>query len=131
VLNDNELTGTVPSSLGSMILLQTLELHTNQLDGPIPPEFGGLLSLRKCHCNRFGRRNCSMCISHDFNHFVCSGFIETLTLDGNFMSGRAPQSVCALRDAQLEEFFVDCPSGSGGQLEGIICSIPDCCTECL
>ncbi|KAL3923504.1 MAG: hypothetical protein SGILL_001618, partial [Bacillariaceae sp.] len=101
-LNDNAFTGTVPSSLGSLILLETLQLHINRLMGSIPPEFAGLFSLR------------------------------SLTFDGNFMNGRAPEGVCALRDVQLDEFIVDCPSQSNQDtLQGIICSVPDCCTECL
>jgi hypothetical protein len=48
------------------------------------------------------------------------------------MSGRAPDGVCALRDAGLVEFVVDCPSQVGqSQVAGIICDIPECCTECL
>jgi hypothetical protein len=48
------------------------------------------------------------------------------------MDGRAPEGVCALRDQQLEQFVVDCPElVADSQTVGIICSIPDCCTECL
>jgi hypothetical protein len=48
------------------------------------------------------------------------------------MNGRAPEDVCALRDVQLDEFVVDCPTlTSGDEVVGIICNVPDCCTECL
>jgi len=58
--------------------------------------------------------------------------IGTLKFDGNVMDGRAPFSVCALRDFSLEEFVVDCPTLVGqNKVEGIICSIPDCCTNCV
>ena len=57
---------------------------------------------------------------------------ETLTLDGNFMAGRAPSEVCGLRSEKLDEFIVDCPdSASNGVLTGTICDIPRCCTECI
>ena len=48
------------------------------------------------------------------------------------MSGRVPNGVCALRDAELDKLIVDCPTLVGqSQVDGIICSVPDCCTECL
>ncbi|KAG7366335.1 RHS repeat-associated core domain containing protein [Nitzschia inconspicua] len=101
-LSNNDFTGIVPGSLSSLFLLEELQLHTNSLVGTIPGSFGNLANLR------------------------------TLTLDGNLMNGRAPDDVCALRDVQLNDFVVDCPTQtSGGQVLGIICSVPDCCTECL
>jgi hypothetical protein len=49
------------------------------------------------------------------------------------MNGRVPNGVCDLRDAALNKFVVDCPTliGESQVVDGIICSIPDCCTECL
>ena len=37
--------GTIPTSLGGLLKLQTLNLRYNQLVGPIPTSFGGLSSL--------------------------------------------------------------------------------------
>ncbi|MEP7344079.1 MAG: hypothetical protein ABI877_02370 [Gemmatimonadaceae bacterium] len=45
-LPDNHLTGTIPSSLGSMTDLRELWLSVNQLTGGIPASLGSLTSLR-------------------------------------------------------------------------------------
>ena len=48
------------------------------------------------------------------------------------MDGRAPSGVCALRGAQLNKFVVDCPILIGdSRVNGIICIVPNCCTECF
>ena len=44
-----ELTGTIPSELGSLANLQELALLGNQLTGAIPPELGSLANLRGLH----------------------------------------------------------------------------------
>jgi Leucine-rich repeat (LRR) protein len=101
-LDGNVLTGMIPSELGLLTSIQELKLHDNEIYGTIPDEFGNLLE------------------------------IETLTFDNTFMDGRVPDGVCALRNAELNKLIVDCPTLVGqSQVDGIICSIPDCCTECL
>ena len=44
-LSDNQLTGVIPTELGSLANLRSLELRDNQLTGEIPPELGGLSNL--------------------------------------------------------------------------------------
>ena len=46
-LSFNQLTGTIPSSLGNLANLETLDLSFNQLSGSIPPELGNLANLRE------------------------------------------------------------------------------------
>jgi len=46
-LNNNNLTGTIPSELGGLSSLQHLNLINNSLTGTIPSELGGLSSLTK------------------------------------------------------------------------------------
>ena len=46
-LNDNELTGSIPSELGSLTNLKELFLSRNQLTGTIPPELSNLPNLDK------------------------------------------------------------------------------------
>ena len=41
----NNLTGTIPSSLGDLSSLNNIDLHGNQLSGGIPPELGNLSNL--------------------------------------------------------------------------------------
>ena len=57
---------------------------------------------------------------------------ETLTLDGNFLTGRAPAEICNLRNDNLTKLTVGCPQQVNSVLiSGIICSIPSCCTQCF
>jgi len=101
-LNGNILTGTIPSTLGKLTSIQELRLDDNELYGMIPQEFENFLK------------------------------IQTLTFDNTFMDGRVPSGVCALRNADLTKLVVDCPTLVGeSQVDGIICSIPECCTECI
>ena len=46
-LSDNQLTGEVPTELGSLANLQELYLDDNQLTGEIPAELGGLANLQR------------------------------------------------------------------------------------
>ena len=46
-LGFNQLSGTIPSAIGSLAKLEILELRDNQLSGTIPVELGGLSQLRK------------------------------------------------------------------------------------
>ena len=46
-LSFNQLTGTIPSSLGNLANLQELELWGNELTGSIPPELGDLANLQE------------------------------------------------------------------------------------
>jgi Leucine-rich repeat (LRR) protein len=45
-LDDNQLSGTIPSELGNLSNLWSLYLDHNQLNGPIPSELGSLSNLR-------------------------------------------------------------------------------------
>ena len=45
-LNNNRLTGPIPSELGNLSSLTDMSLYNNRLTGPIPSELGGLSSLR-------------------------------------------------------------------------------------
>ena len=44
-LDDNQLTGSIPTELGDLASLTNLGLGNNQLTGSIPTEFGDLASL--------------------------------------------------------------------------------------
>ncbi len=44
-VDNNQLIGTIPTEIGDLINLTTLQLSGNQLTGPIPPEIGNLTNL--------------------------------------------------------------------------------------
>ncbi|MBO1347337.1 MAG: putative Ig domain-containing protein [Hormoscilla sp. GUM202] len=50
-MSDNALSGTIPSELGSLSELQTLELNDNDLSGTIPSELGELSNLSRLQLN--------------------------------------------------------------------------------
>ena len=50
-LRDNELTGSIPAELGNLTNLERLELHRNRLTGSIPPSLGNLADLRLLYLN--------------------------------------------------------------------------------
>ena len=47
LLNDNGVTGTIPSELGLLTMLTTLLLNGNELSGVVPSEVGDLILLGK------------------------------------------------------------------------------------
>ena len=47
MLNDNQLSGSIPAEFGQLAKLRILRLYGNQLSGGIPPELGELEQLRE------------------------------------------------------------------------------------
>ncbi|CAI7859777.1 unnamed protein product [Closterium sp. NIES-53] len=43
----NQLSGPIPTSIGSLATLTYLDLSSNQLSGPIPEEIGAMLALTR------------------------------------------------------------------------------------
>lgn len=125
-LNKNNLRGIIPSSFGLLSNLENLNLNENSLSGTVPSEIGQLSSLQKLHLDS---NRLAGTIPEELENLV---EIKSMTFDGNFMDGRAPSGVCDLRDAKLDKFVVDCPIlVAESRVNGIICSIPGCCTECV
>lgn len=125
-LSNNSIRGTIPSSLSLLMNLKNLSFNENDLTGTIPSELGLLSSLQEL---QFHANNFSGTVPDEFRNLLK---IRTLTFDNNFLNGRVPDGVCALRDAELNKFIVDCPTLAGeSRVNGIICSVPDCCTKCL
>ncbi len=50
-MEDNQLTGSIPAELGNLTLLTELDLMNNQLSGSIPAEFGVLVNLEVLELN--------------------------------------------------------------------------------
>jgi hypothetical protein len=87
--SNNSLTGTLPVSLGSTPLLNTLRLSYNQLDGTIPSTFmSSLTSLQNCNID-FNFFHCSQ--TDDINHlFDGNPLLKGLGISHNSFSGEFP-----------------------------------------
>lgn len=87
VLDNNNLTGTVPDSIEDLNALVRLDLGDNNLFGTIPPEIGTINSLMRVYLD-----------SNDFTGGIPSSFgnlpnLERLYLDHNNLTGTLPITV--------------------------------------
>jgi len=62
-------------------------------------------------------------------------WLEVMRLESNRLEDRVTDEVCSLRDESLSVFVVDCPveikGDSGTETIGVVCKVPECCTECI
>ncbi|MCB2197308.1 MAG: leucine-rich repeat domain-containing protein, partial [Bacteroidetes bacterium] len=87
-LENNNLSGTIPSELGNLTSLQELWLGYNNLSGPIPPELGNLTSLT--YLVLWYNYNLSGTIPSELGNLSS---LQFLILDGNQLSGTIPSSL--------------------------------------
>ena len=61
--------------------------------------------------------------------------LETIHLEENRLEDRVADEICDLRQDLLNVFVVDCPleirGTSGIETFGVVCAVPECCTECI
>ncbi|KAJ4961387.1 hypothetical protein NE237_021297 [Protea cynaroides] len=51
-LNDNHLTGRIPSNIGNLVSLRRMSLANNRLEGPIPSTLGNVLSVTEIYLDK-------------------------------------------------------------------------------
>ena len=86
-LSGNELSGSIPSSLGNLANLQWLWLYDNDLSGAIPPSLGDLANLQSLYL-----------YDNDLSGAIPSSLgnlanLQYLRLEGNDLSGAIPSSL--------------------------------------
>lgn len=98
-LTNNQLTGSIPSSIGNLTILTSLHLARNQLNGSIPPEIWGMnnLTVLNLGTNQFSG-SIPSAISNLTN-------LVSLALDNNRLNGSIPPSIGNL--AHLDEMYLD------------------------
>ena len=83
-LSDNQLTGAIPTELGSLTNLEVLSLWGNQLTGPIPAELGSLTNLEQLGLSQ---NQLAGPIPSALSRLTS---LEALSLWGNELSGEIP-----------------------------------------
>ncbi len=112
-LNDNQLSGSIPSSLGNLANLRNLFLNHNQLSGSIPPSLGNLAKLEWLYLEN---NRLSGSIPSSLGSLANLKF---LTVQFNELSGSIPSSLGSLAnlrvlEAQFNELSGSIPSSLGG-----------------
>ena len=97
-LSNNELSGPIPSALGSLANLETLNLGSNALNGPIPAALGSLANLQRLE---LGVNALSGPIPSALGSLAN---LESLNLTVNALSGPIPSALGSL--ANLEVLYL-------------------------
>jgi len=125
----NQLRSIIPSELGNLANLVKLDLGHNFLDGQIPDTIGNIQTLEQIRLN---------------NNLLQGGIpvsfgnlssLEIMRLEANRLEDRVADEICDLRENFLSNFVVDCPveikGDSGIEIFGVVCKVPECCTNCV
>jgi Leucine-rich repeat (LRR) protein len=118
-LDDNKITGTIPTEIGLLTELASISLTNATLRGPIPTELGKLSGLRRLwlYSNKL-----TGSIPAELNHL--SG-LEVLQVHNNSLNGAMPQGICSIIDKSPYEF----KSLTSDCVTKVTCD-SSCCTEC-
>lgn len=111
LLYQNSLSGPIPDSLGSLRVLYTLDLSNNELSGPIPSSLGSSSNLRSINLSN---NNLTGPIPESFVSFT---FLKTLFLYQNNLSGPIPEFLSSL--AYLEKLDLSNNNFTGSIPEGL------------
>jgi hypothetical protein len=85
-ISDNAFCGTIPESIGELVLLLGLNMSHNALEGPILAQFGSLKQLESLDLS-------SNELSGEIPEELASlNFLSTLNLSYNMLAGRIPES---------------------------------------
>ncbi|HSS79374.1 MAG TPA: pre-peptidase C-terminal domain-containing protein [Thermoanaerobaculia bacterium] len=107
LLSNNNLTGSLPSAVGSFPGLQSLEAESNSLTGALPHQIGLLVNLRTL---RLGLNEISGALPSELGNIIP---LETLGLSFNHFSGSLPAGLGNLAHLQILDL-------SANQLTGAV-----------
>lgn len=119
-LDGNDITGTIPTEIGSLTSLASFSVANASLRGPIPSEIGNLAQLRRLW---LFENELTGQIPQELNELK---LLEVLELHKNDLIGNMPEGVCsAVKDSDYE--FKSLTSDCSGQ---VTCD-KLCCTQCF
>jgi len=98
-LYNNELTGSIPTEIGLLTMLQILDLYINELTGSIPTEIGLLTMLDELYLDG---NQLTGSIPTEIGLLT---MLEYLYLDGNQLTGSIPTEIGLL--TMLEHLYLD------------------------
>jgi hypothetical protein len=87
-LQDNQLTGSIPSGIGNLTILNQLYLNDNNLTGSIPPELGELNNIYTIDLSR------NQFTGQVPQEFWDNFYWNRLLLRDNQFTGEIPESIC-------------------------------------
>jgi len=107
-LQKQNLTGSIPSGIGSLDKLQDLWLYTNELTGPLPAELGNLSDLKTL---MLSYNNLSGQIPQTLNNLA----LDRLWLKGNDFTGCMPANLLNVPDGDAASLRLPTCEGSPSQ----------------
>ncbi len=120
-ISDNQLSGSIPSSLSNLMQLNYLHLYNNQLSGSIPSELGSLSNLLELYLHG---NQLSGTIPSELANL---SNLQYLQLNNNQLSGTIPSELGNL--SKLQRLYLDgnqltsMPDFSGSEMESAITTI--------
>lgn len=122
-VSENEVAGTIPTTLFSIPTIRLVYLQNCNIRGTIPLVYNNAPLLRDLYLNGNPLTGTVPPVS--------AGELENLNeflLHETQVTGTMPQSLCDLRtNFVLDDLFADC----GGASPEIQCEFPDCCNRCF
>ena len=105
-LNNNQLTGEIPTNIGNMTKLTTIYLYVNQLSGEIPNSIGNLANLSSLH---LATNQLSGSIPNSIDNLTN---LTSLYLYTNQLTGSIPSSIGSLTNLTVLNLYNNRLSGS-------------------
>ena len=105
-LNNNQLTGSIPTTLGGLTSILNMSLGSNLLTGSIPTQLGGLTTLHNLYLNS---NQLSGTIPTALNTLIN---LNQLLLDNNLLTGSIPTALGALTQLHVLTLQANQLSGS-------------------
>lgn len=118
-LRDNDITGTIPNSIGNLLLLQICYLDTLSLSGTLPSSIGNLQLLHELHIHNAGLYGSIP------PQLTSLQLLRRLYADGNQMTGSIPTELGFMTHLEQLYLFNNRLSGSIPLSIGLLSNLKD------